>query len=118
VTEETRILVFNRSGYLCEVCGSPIRGKNSPQIAHRIHKGKTAENHIMAYLWNTYGVDRNRRYVRENILENEKNLMAVCGGKCNDMCNIFFRPVERDALLDLIFQKKERRKKITTEGRK
>lgn len=104
MTEETRKKVFAASGYFCMVCGAPVQKFGTPQIAHRIHKGRESEDHIMAYLWNKYQKDRGRAFVREHILENPLNLRAVCSGKCNDKCNIFYNPVARDVLIDEIIK--------------
>lgn len=101
---ETRISVFERGGYNCEICGKPVNHEGTPQIAHCIHKGKQAENHIMPYIWNKYKKDRGRKFIQVNILENKMNLVAVCSLRCNDKCNIFFKPVERDNLIDYIIK--------------
>jgi hypothetical protein len=99
MNEQTRESVFSRSEYLCEVCGNHVSKYSTPQIAHRVHKGKTAENYIMSFIWNEFKKDRSRKWVRDNILEVAENLKAVCSLKCNDKVNIFFKPVERDELL-------------------
>ena len=101
---ETRDNVFSRDDYRCVVCGEHIQTYNNMQIAHRIHKGVTAENHIMQFIWEHFQKDRSRTWVRDNILENANNLLSVCSLKCNDKCNIFFKPVERDALLMELIQ--------------
>ena len=99
MTPETRRKVIARSGFFCIVCNKPLQHKNNLQVAHRIHKGRQAEDHIMAFIWNNYRKDRSRKWVRDNILENQMNLVAVCSPPCNDKINIFFKVVERDELL-------------------
>jgi len=105
MTPETRKKVFAKGGFFCAICGRPVKSAGTPQVAHRIHKGKQSEDHIMAFIWNEYQKDRNRTFVRENILEHELNLRSVCCDKCNDACNIFFKEIERDALIREILEK-------------
>lgn len=105
MTPETRKRVFVRGGFFCAVCGRPVKAAGTPQVAHCIHKGKQSENYIMAFIWNEYKKDRNRAFVRENILEHELNLRAVCNDKCNDACNIFFNDIKRDNLIREIIEK-------------
>jgi len=104
MTDETRDNVFSRDEYRCVVCGEHIQTHNNMQIAHRIHKGITAENHIMQFIWEHFRKDRSRTWVRDNIIENENNLSSTCSLECNSACNIFFKPVERDALLMKLIQ--------------
>lgn len=104
MTEETRLKVFARSGYTCEICGKPVSQYGTAQLAHRIHKGKTAENHILPFIWNTYQKDRSRKWVQDYILESPLNLVPVCSIRCNDKANIFFKSVQRDELIKKIIE--------------
>jgi len=107
MNSETRDKVFARNQYKCSVCGLHVQHNNNMQIAHSIKSGKGSENHIMQYLWSKYKKDRSRRWVKDYILDNELNLSGVCSLKCNDKCNIFFNPIERDKLIDLIIETTE-----------
>jgi hypothetical protein len=99
---ETRDKVFCRDNFKCVICGKHIQTYNSCQVAHSIKSGKGSENHIMAYIWSKYKKDRSRAWINKYILDNEMNLSSVCSLSCNDACNIFFKPVERDELIDRI----------------
>jgi hypothetical protein len=104
MNSESRDKVFARDLYRCVICGEHIQRYNSCQIAHHVKSGKGSELHIMAYLWSKYKKDRSRAWVNKYILDNEMNLSSVCSLKCNDACNIFFKPIERDALIDKIIE--------------
>lgn len=107
ITEDTRNDIFHRDGYKCVACGKHMQTYNSCQIAHSIKSGKGSENHIMAYIWSKYKKDRSRRWVQDFILDNPLNLSTTCCLSCNDSRNIFFNPVERDALIDRIIEETE-----------
>lgn len=101
---ETRDKVFSRDKYLCVNCGKHIQTYNSCQIAHSIKSGKGSENHIMSYIWQHYQKDRSRKWVNKYILNCEMNLSSVCSLSCNDSRNIFYKPIERDLLIDKIIE--------------
>lgn len=105
MSPEIRDKVFSRNQYRCEVCGLHVQHYNTCQIAHSIKSGKGSENHIMAYIWEKYQKDRSRKWVNDFILDNPLNLSGVCSLKCNDSKNIFFKPIERDLLIDEIIEK-------------
>jgi 5-methylcytosine-specific restriction endonuclease McrA len=107
MTEEQRHNIFSRDQFLCTACGKHIVINGTPQLAHNIKSGKGSENHIIAYIWNTYRKDRSRKWVNKYILDNDMNLSSTCSLKCNDSKNIFFKPVERDALIDRIIEECE-----------
>jgi 5-methylcytosine-specific restriction endonuclease McrA len=104
MNSETRDKVFMRDKFICVICGKHIQSSNSCQVAHSIKSGKGSENHITAYIWNKYRKDRSRKWVNTYIIDNIKNLSSVCSLSCNDACNIFFKPLKRDALIDLIIE--------------
>lgn len=89
--------IFSRDGYICQVCGKPIFNRQ-PQIAHRIKQGKQTVNFLLK-------LKKNLTIKQcESIIHNRFNLVTVCSLKCNDACNIFFKPVERDELIKKIMQ--------------
>jgi 5-methylcytosine-specific restriction endonuclease McrA len=104
ITEEQRHNIFSRDQFLCKKCGKHIVTYGTPQLAHRVRKGKQAENHIMAFIWNEYQKDRGRQWVREFILSNELNLVSTCSTNCNSYFNIFTMSVERDNLIREIIE--------------
>jgi len=104
MNSEIRDSVFTRNNYRCEVCGLHVQHYNTMQVAHKIKSGKGSELHIMVYIWEKYRKDRSRKWVNDFILDNELNLSGVCSLKCNDSKNIFFKPLERDALIDKIIE--------------
>ena len=97
--------IFCRDFYTCRVCGKPARYYNSAQIAHCIKQGKGSEDYIMSFIWNEYQKDRSRKWIRDNIINHPDNLKLTCSLKCNDRCNIFNNPVEREKLLKSIIKK-------------
>lgn len=97
--------IFSRDGYICQICGKPIRSYGFEQIAHCIKQGKGSEDYVLSFIWNEYRKDRSRKWVKDNIINHPDNLKSVCSLKCNDRCNIFNNPVERDILLVKIIKK-------------
>lgn len=107
MNSETRDKVFMRDKFLCVVCGKHIQTYNSCQVAHKVKSGKGSEKHISAYIWNKYKKDRSHKWVSKYILDNEMNLSSVCSLSCNDAENIFFKPLKRDDLIDLIIEENQ-----------
>ena len=99
---KTRYTVAIKSNGVC-ICGKLIT-PDTLQIAHKIHKGKQAENHIIKYLDRKHSKIYSRKWISDNILENPMNLVAVCSPACNDLCNLFFKPIARDELIDEIME--------------
>ena len=97
--------IFSRDGYICQICGKPVRSYGFEQIAHCIKQGKGSEDYVMQFIWNEYRKDRSRKWVKDNIINHPDNLKSVCSLRCNDRCNIFNKPVERDILLQKIIKK-------------
>ncbi len=67
--EETKKLIFERSGGLCEVCGKILKNM---QIAHRINQNKM-------YL-KKYGVE---------VIHHHFNLVGTCSLFCNSSVSIY-----------------------------
>jgi len=107
ITSDKRLKVFARDEYLCQVCGKHISANGSPQLAHRIKSGKGSQNHITAYIWNKYQKDRSAKWATDFIIDSELNLMSTCSLDCNSRCNIFFKSIERDNLIDEIIEQTE-----------
>jgi len=104
IDKEKYHAIFARDQYICQCCGKHVSTFNTPQIAHKIKSGKGSENHIASYIWEKYNKDRSKKWVKDYIIDNEMNLVSTCSLKCNDSFNIFFNPVERDALIDRIIE--------------
>ena len=92
--------VIIRDFFTCQSCGEPVR-MDKIQIAHKIHQGEESESHISNWL-NGKGLSWSKNRIRESIINNENNVCVTCCSRCNDKQNIFFKPVERDALLEKI----------------
>ena len=71
---EKRESIFARDGYLCKVCGKPIRN-GMPQLAHRIAKTRA-----------------NKAKYSDAIINHPLNLLSVCSLRCNSACNIGYNP--------------------------
>jgi len=107
ITSDKRLKVFARDEYLCQVCGKHISVNGSPQLAHRIRQGKQAEKHCMIYIWNKYNKDRSHNWCKDFIIDSDLNLLSTCSLECNSRCNIFFKSIERDNLIDEIIEQTE-----------
>ena len=101
----TRQEIFCRDFYTCRVCSKPARYYNSAQIAHCIKQGKGSEDYIMSFIQSEFNKDVSRKWIRDNIINHPDNLKLTCSLKCNDRCNIFNNPVEREKLLKSIIKK-------------
>lgn len=95
MTPEQRYSIFSRDGFICQTCGKPVYNRQ-PQIAHRIKQGKQTVNFLLKHKKNLTIKQC------EAIIHHNLNLVTVCSLKCNDSCNIFFKPVERDELIEKI----------------
>lgn len=79
--QEGRLALFAACGWLCQVCGRPLR-EGVPQLAHRIPKRK----------------DRIAKYGPE-VIHHRLNLVPVCGLKCNGKVDLSNRPLEEAELV-------------------
>lgn len=97
MTPDQRQEIFARDGYICKICGRHIYNLH-PQIAHRIKQGKQTINFLKKH--------KNGLTDKQciSIINHELNLVTTCSLKCNDKCNIFYNPVERDDLLNKIMK--------------
>lgn len=84
--EEQRIDIFNRAGWICEVCGKSLNHYGTPQLAHRIPQKK--------YLLKLYG---------EEVIHHRLNLAPVCSLECNSAVLIEGNIEKREYLLDRIY---------------
>ena len=100
---DKRMRIFDRDAWMCP-CGYPVRFFHTEQIAHRIHKGKQSTNYIIYFIRDNYKEDVSRKWVYENVLNHDKNIIGVCSAICNDAQNIFFKNMERDNLLREILE--------------
>jgi hypothetical protein len=102
----TKYEILARDGFQCQKCGK--LGLNL-QAAHRIKQGNKSSKknstvkHIHNYVLRKYKRELTKQEIYK-IIHDERNLVTSCD-KCNDYFNIFFKPVERDQLIDLIYEK-------------
>jgi len=82
---EKREELFEKCGYVCQVCGKSIHHYGVPQLAHRISQGKT-----------------NLKKYGAEIIHHGYNLVPVCSLDCNDACNIGFDPIAVQELIERI----------------
>ena len=94
--------IFARDSYTCCNCGQPVL-KGQPQIAHRIKQGKGTENYLKKYIMSKYGIFAKPVLIKR-IVHHEKNLRSTCCLSCNDAQNIFYKPEQRDRLVDEILE--------------
>jgi hypothetical protein len=92
-----RISIFSRDFYTCQKCGKN-KDMSQLQVAHRIRQGKGSEKYIKEFT-DKLGLDLSKTFIRENIINHESNMTTTCSLECNASFNIFFKPLERDALL-------------------
>jgi uncharacterized membrane protein len=98
-----REYIYHRAGGVCEWCGK--HGNiNDFQLAHRIKQGKGSIAFIINIAMDALKIALTQKQA-ERILHDEKNIKLSCAGYCNDMFNIFNKPVARDALILSIMQK-------------
>ena len=69
--DDTRLAVYSRAGWKCEVCGTPLSLVAHPQLAHRIPQ-------------NT----RNLVRYGKRVIHHELNLAATCCLACNAAADI------------------------------
>jgi hypothetical protein len=92
--------IYFRDGGICQTCGRQLEF-NIAQKAHRIKKGRQSENYVVKYFESKHGIYLTHKKARD-ILNHDLNLKLTCPGYCNDAQNIFYDPIERDKLLDII----------------
>ena len=85
VLDDTRLEVFARAGWKCEVCHVPLNLVSHPQLAHRIPQ-------------NT----RNLVKYGKRIIHHHLNLAATCCLACNAKVDIRHHPKEIEALVSRI----------------
>ena len=73
-------------------------------MAHRIKSGKGSENYVISFIFHEYNETITKKEAKE-ILYDPENLITACRGNCNDSFNLFFKPLERDALIKKIYEK-------------
>lgn len=95
--------ILNRDNWSCQRCGCTDLGKLG--IAHRIKQGKQTVNFIKK-LW----PKMTKKYIEDEIINHEFNVVVACNEGCNDSYNIFYNEVERNKLLAQILTNLEIRK--------
>jgi len=75
ILEDLRQELYQECNYVCEVCGKSIYYYGTPQLAHRIAQTKA-----------------NIKKYGSGVIHNRKNIVPVCSLKCNDACNIGYKP--------------------------
>ena len=99
--ERNKIIV--RDFFTCQSCGKPVQNSNI-QIAHKIHQGTESENFINNWLLSVKGEEWSRARIKQDIINNEKNVCVTCSSRCNDKQNILFNPVKCEELLEEIYR--------------
>lgn len=94
--------ILRRDNYTCQCCGK-VGDENELSMAHRIKQGKGAQNYIRKYLMKKE-IYYSNRFITDEIINNPLNITTACRGNCNDSFNIFFKPVQRDTLLEKILR--------------
>ena len=85
--QEQRKRIFERDGYKCRICGKSIYIYGTQQLAHRIGQG----------------IQQRKKYGDE-IIYHSLNMWSVCSLECNAKADITRKTVEREALIDEIFE--------------
>ena len=85
ILEDLRQELYQECNYVCEVCGRSIYYYGTPQLAHRIAQTKA-----------------NIKKYGSEVIHNRKNLVPVCSLKCNDACNIGYKPEKVKKLVEEI----------------
>lgn len=94
--------IYIRDSYTCQKCGCSDQSKLS--IAHRIKQGTQTAKQIYKYMIQNHNVYLNKAQINK-IIHHSYNRVAACQKECNDSFNIFYKPVERDNLLEKIILK-------------
>jgi len=90
--QELKLKMYEDAGCKCSVCGK-LLPYNEAQLAHKIHQGKAALK--------KYGAE---------IIHHRLNMAITCA-KCNSSVLIDHKPIEREALIDIILADLDRGKK-------
>jgi len=80
ITSDQRLQLFERAGWVCEVCGKPL-ASGQPQLAHRIPKTVT-----------------NLRRYGVAVIDHDLNLATACSLRCNSAA-ILHNHEERELVL-------------------
>lgn len=97
---ESKKAIFARDNWRCQFPDCDVRGQENLQVAHRIKQGKGSEDYVMVFWYDQYGQSISRKYA-QHIINHPFNMVASCP-QHNDAFNIFYKPEERDALLEKI----------------
>ena len=99
---ELHFYIYARESGICESCGEPVEFSKS-QKAHKIKQGKGTREYIYNYVLQKYGKELKKREISD-IIHHPLNQALTCSLKCNDKQNIFYKSVQRDALLEEILK--------------
>ena len=81
-----------------------LKFQSKLSLAHRIKQGVQSEKFIYKYMIEHYNLDLSNKQIKQ-IIHHPENLVVACRGACNDSFNIFYKPVERNELLEKIIDK-------------
>ena len=82
---EKRLAIFESAGWICEVCGGPLKRHGTPQLGHRIPQDKP-----------------NLEKYGKKVIHHPLNMVATCCLKCNAAVSIRNNPVAIAALVERI----------------
>ena len=60
--------------------------------------------YIQNFLILNYNLVLTKKFIQDNIIDNEQNVVYTCSLICNSSFNIFNKPVKRDVLLKKIIE--------------
>lgn len=90
--------ILCRDGYSCQKCGKT----GYLELAHRAKQGKGTQRYIYNFIRDNYNVYLKKKDIL-SIMHDSENLVTSCPG-CNSSFNLYFKPVERDALIKRIYE--------------
>jgi len=93
MNHETRMKVIIRDMYTCVNCGKQV-GLGRIQVAHKIRNGSGSIKWLQSFILN-----KDKKWLQENILDNPMNLATTCSLYCNDSQNIFFDEIKSRQLV-------------------